>query len=122
MIDVKAFREERGITARDMIDVARESYPKYDKYLHSKVERPDEYGVRPVLALESAWECAFASTAKKCHKRDNRRLKARIQCRMTQTEFERLQHAFRRDGYTTMQEGMSNLIKQYINKGEPNEH
>lgn len=114
MIDVKAFREERGITARDMIDVARESYPKYDKYLHSKVERPDEYGVRPVLALESAWECAFASTAKKCHKRDNRRFKARIQCRMTQTEFDRLQHRFRSQGFDTMQAGIKYLITTYL--------
>lgn len=122
MLDVRQFRESRGISAKEMVEVAREEYPGYDKYLHSKVERPEEYGIRPVLGLESAWEAAFTGTAQKARRRDNRRLKARIQCRMTQTEFDRLQHAFRRDGYTTMQEGMSNLIKQYINKGEPNEH
>ena len=114
MLDVRQFRESRGISAKEMVEVAREEYPGYDKYLHSKVERPEEYGIRPVLGLESAWEAAFTGTAQKARRRDNRRLKARIQCRMTQTEFERLQHRFRAQGFDTMQAGVKYLITTYL--------
>lgn len=114
MLDVRQFKESRGITSKEMVEVAREQFPKYDKYLHSKVERPNDYGIRPVLALESAWESAFASTVPQCRKKDNRRLKARIQCRMTNTELERLQHALSADGYDTIQAGLTAIIKKYL--------
>lgn len=114
MLDVKAFREARGVTAKQCADVVREQYPGYDKHLHSKVEHPDRYGIRLVLSAEQALEDAFAATTQKPRKKDNRRLKAKIQCRMSESKFERLQRAFRRDGYATMQEGISYIINLYL--------
>lgn len=114
MLDVKAFRESRGVTAKQCADVVREQYPGYDKHLHSKVEHPDRYGIRLVLGAEQALEDAFSMTLPEPRKRDNRRLKAKIQCRMTETKFERLQRAFRKDGYATMQEGISYIINLYL--------
>lgn len=114
MLDVKAFRESRGATAKQCADVVREQYPGYDKHLHSKVEHPEKYGIRLVLGAEQALEDAFAATFPEPRKRDNRRLKARISCRMTETKFERLQRAFRQDGYATMQEGVSHLIDRFL--------
>ncbi len=114
MLDVKAFREARGVTAKQCADVVREQYPGYDKHLHSKVEHPDRYGIRLVLSAEQALEDAFSATSPEPRKRDNRRLKAKIQCRMTESKFERLQRAFRHDGYATMQEGISHLIDKFL--------
>lgn len=114
MLDVKQFRESRGITSKDMVDVAREQYPKYDKHLQSKLERPHEYGIRPLLALESAWEAAFSTTTPTCTKRDNRKLKARIQCRLTEREYAQLQRKFRVNGFDTMQDGIKYIIGKYL--------
>ena len=118
MLDVRQFRESRGITSKDMVEVAREQFPKYDKYLHSKVERPNDYGIRPVLALESAWESAFASTTPQCRRKDNRRLKARIQCRMTEREYEALQRRFKAQGFDTMQDGVKYIIGRYLEESK----
>lgn len=114
MLDVKAFREARGVTAKQCADVVREQYPGYDKHLHSKVEHPDRYGIRLVLGAEQALEDAFSTTLPEPRKRDNRRLRAKIQCRMTESKFERLQRAFRHDGYATMQEGVTHLIDKFL--------
>lgn len=114
MLDVKAFRESRGVTAKQCADAVREQYPGYDKHLHSKVEHPEKYGIRLVLGAEQALEDAFTVTFPEPRKKDNRRLKARISCRMTETKFERLQRAFRQDGYATMQEGVSHLIDRFL--------
>lgn len=118
MLDVKQFRESRGITSKEMVEVAREQYPKYDKYLQSKLEKPHEYGIRPLLALESAWEAAFTSTTPNCIKRDNRKLKARIQCRMTEREFEQLRRKFRLNGFDTMQDGLKHIINKYLEESK----
>lgn len=114
MLDVKAFRESRGVTAKQCADAVREQYHGYDKHLHSKVEHPEKYGIRLVLGAEQALEDAFTGTFPEPRKKDNRRLKARISCRMTETKFERLQRAFRQDGYSTMQEGISYIINLYL--------
>ena len=114
MIDLKSFREERNVAACDIVAVMREQYPGYDKTLQSKVERPDRYGIRLVNDAERLINEAFAKTAQEARRRDNRRLKARIQCRMTKTELERLQHALNADGYDTIQAGLTAIIKKYL--------
>ena len=38
MLHIKEFREEHGIYASQVVEVVRERYPGYDKYLNSKVE------------------------------------------------------------------------------------
>lgn len=120
MIDVKAFREERGITAKECVRVIKAQYAGYDKALHSKVENTSKYGVCLIDDAEHVLEEAFCKTAVNLPRRDNRRLKFRIQCRLSKTNYERLQQAFNRDGYITIQEGMSELIKRYIREGESN--
>ena len=114
MLDVKNFREERGVTAKQMVDVIREQYPKYDIRLHIKVERPEEYGVRLVNDAERLLEEAFAHTAPRPRRPDRRRLPKRIQCRLSTTHYERLQKAFREEGFETIQQGLQHLILRYL--------
>ncbi len=116
MLDVKQFRTERALPAKQIVAVVREQYPKYDKTLHSKVERPELYGVRLVRGAERLLEDAFAGTAPAAPKRENRRLPARLQCRVSRTDYRRLQLAFWSDGFGTMQSGLAHIIHAYLER------
>lgn len=118
MLDVKAFREERSLTAAQMVQVVREQYPKYDKYMHSKVERPEEYGVRLVNDAERLLEEAFSRTAPNARRKDSRRLPQRIQCRLSKKDYARLQQALKRAGYDTIQAGLAFIISHYLEQTE----
>lgn len=116
MLDVKQFRMERGLPAKQIVSVMKEQYPKYDKALHSKVERPEQYGIRLVCGAEKLLEAAFAGTAPAAPKRENRRLPARLQCRVSRTDYRRLQLAFWSDGFGTMQSGLAHIIHAYLER------
>ena len=116
MLQLKDFCSERGITGAQVVQVMREQYAGYDKYLHSKVCQPDKYGVRLVNDAERLLEDAFAKTAPDGRRRDCRRLPTRVQCRLSKTDYERLQQALRRDGFDTVQAGLAHIINMYINK------
>lgn len=116
MLDVKQFRTEHALPAKRIVAVMREQYPKYDKTLHSKVERPELYGVRLVRGAERLLADAFAGTAPEPRKRENRRLPARLQCRVSKGDYRRLQLAFRGDGFGTMQDGLAHIIHAYLER------
>lgn len=116
MLDVKQFRMERGLPAKRIVAVVREQYPKYDKALHSKIERPELYGIQLVRGAERLLEEAFAGTAPESRRRENRRLPARLQCRVSRTDYRRLQLAFRSDGFGTMQSGLAHIIHSYLER------
>lgn len=106
--------EERP--AKEYIEVIRLVAPRYDKHLHSKIKRPDLYGIRLTEAAEQAVQDAFGpprDTSKDYHK-----LKAKIQCRLTDAEIDRLQSALKADGFVTMQDCLSHLVRSYIERIE----
>lgn len=116
MLLVKQFREERGIGMLEAVSIIKEIHPGMDKPLLCKVENPDKYGVRLTTSAEQALEDAFTTTAPKVRKPDKRRKPMRIQCRLSKGQFELLQQALNKDGYTTMQEGISALIERYLHE------
>ena len=78
MLHIKEFREEHGIYASQVVEVVRERYPGYDKYLNSKVENPEKYGIRLVSDAEQMLENAFQRTLSAPRRPDRRRLPSRI--------------------------------------------
>jgi hypothetical protein len=118
MLDVKAFRESRGLEAKSIVEVMREKYPRYDKYLHSKVEHPELYAVRLVNEAEDLIEPAFLPTSPASHRPDRRRLPMRIQCRLSKAKYERLQLALNKVGYKTVQIGLNDIIDQWLTEKE----
>lgn len=116
MLLVKQFREERGISQPEAARAIRDFYPGMDKPLLSKVENPDKYGIRLVNGAEQALIDAFATTAVNVRKPDKRRKPKRIQCRMSQAQYERLQRALNAAGYDTMQDGIEAIINEWLNK------
>lgn len=116
MLQVKDFREQHGISQRDAVNVIKEQYPGMDKHLLSKVENPDKYGVRLVNGAEQALEDAFATTALKPRRPDKRRKPMRVSCRMSKTQYERLQQALNKAGYSTFQDGITAIITEWLNR------
>lgn len=116
MLHVKEFREERGLIQKEVIAVIQERYPGYDKPLNSKVENPEKYGVRLVNDAEQMLEDAFLKTSPIARKPDKCRLPQRVQCRLSKPVYERLQQALKRDGYDTVQAGITAIIDRYLDE------
>lgn len=106
--------------AKEYVEVIRTVAPKYDKQLHSKIQRPGLYGIRLTPAAEAAIVVAFGEPYNRS-KVDKHKLKAKVQCRLTEYEIDRLQQALQADGFLTMQDCLAHLVRAYIERIEANE-
>lgn len=114
MIQIKEFRESRKLSQRDIIDVVQESAPGFDKYLLSKVERPEKYGIRLLNGIEKNLLEAYPQTAPQPRKPDRRKNPCRLYCRVGKRMYGQLQRAFQADGFKTTQEGLVYIISKYL--------
>ena len=99
---------------KDIVCLVKTSYPKYDKYLHSKTKRPDEYGICLVNEAKELIKSVYGEKPQEPRRADKHRLQHKAQCRMTKSKFRRLQLCFKKDGYNTMQSGMDFIINEYL--------
>lgn len=114
--ELKELRLSSGIPVKEMVKVVRERYPKYDKTLQSKCER-DEYGVElRTDALEDLRRVFGGADGlpKKASKHGKHKLTNRIYARLTKSDFERLQLQMRQDGYATVQDWVTAMVKRYL--------
>lgn len=114
MIQMKEFREGRNLSQRDIIDVVQESAPGFDKYLLSKVERPEKYGIRLLNEIEQTLVEAFPQTAPEPRKPDRRKNPCRLYCRVGKRMYGQLQRALQADGFRTVQDGLVYIISKYL--------
>lgn len=114
MIQMKEFREGRNLSQRDIIDVVQESAPGFDKYLLSKVERPEKYGIRLLNEIEQNLVEAFPLTAPEARKPDRRKNPCRLYCRVGKRMYGQLQRALQADGFKTTQDGLVYIISKYL--------
>lgn len=114
MLLVKQFREERDVSQIAAANVIKEIHPGMDKHLLSKVENPDKYGIRLTNSAERALEDAFPTTVIKARRADRHRNKKKVQCRMSERLYERLQRALNKAGYNTMQDGLEFIINSWL--------
>ena len=115
-IDLKHLRISKGIPAKKMVAVVKAIYPKYDKTIQSKCENGNVYGVRLQVDAEDAICKEFAPEIKR-KKKDNHRLTYRISCRLETAEWNALMKNIKADGYSTVQDWLARVVKQY-NKGK----
>lgn len=119
MNELRDLRVSKQIPVRDMVKVVRELHPKYDKTMQSKCENGEAYGV---TILPDAMEVLYHRFAPERLKapapsRHGRHiLSCRISCRLTDGDYEALQQHIRADGYTTMQNWLSETVRQYLRK------
>ncbi len=112
-MDVKQYRTSRGLKAKDIVSVIREGYPRYDKFLHSKIENPD-CGVTLVPGAELLLTSAYGKEPQKRRRRDERRLPCRISARIESWKLERLQQRFLCG--QTMQDFLYDLVTKVLEK------
>jgi hypothetical protein len=111
-MDIKSFATEHGLQDKDIINLVKYWHPKYDKYLHSKVKRPDDYGIKLLDSVEKMLRETITSPVPR--RTDKRRKPCRVHVRLSKHDFKALQQCQKRDGYDTMQAEVSKIIKDYL--------
>lgn len=115
---LRELRVTYGINAWDMVDEVQKRYPKYDRTLHTKCERGDEYGVElREDAMESICK-RFLPEKKpvKARKRDFHRLTYRIYGRLTKTAYTALQRQIKADGFDSVQSWITYAVQRYLSE------
>lgn len=114
---IRFLREEKGIPAKDLVDVINETYVKYDKYLQSKVEKGDLYGIELRTDAIDALLRRFApeKLAEVRHKRGGRhKLSKSIYGRLPDKMYEELWDAIQKRGFTSMQSWLTYIVVHYL--------
>lgn len=119
-MNIPEFERTRGVAPGKIVQVIRDGgFRKYDKYLHSKVKKPDEYAVMLVPEAAKMLEQAFpADQPVKARRSENRRLTERVQCRLSSDAYAALQQALTRSEYETIQGLLAHIINLYIEREE----
>ena len=115
--ELQNLREFSGCKSIDMVEVVRGIYPRYDKYIHSKCENGKEYGIQLRQDAMNALVQRFAPELKKKPKKPNRSKANRIQVRLPDALFEKLQRELDRTG-VTMQSFLETLIIKSLSAQE----
>lgn len=115
--ELRDLRVSSGIPAPEIAAAIREVFPKFDRTLLSKCERPEDYGMKllprgmnAARALVPGW---------KPKSRDGHRNQFRIYCRMDAATYTELFWKTKQDGYKTMQDWIMDQIQKYIKEPRP---
>ena len=123
--DVKAIvelQDNRHIPTADIVEVVAAIYPKFDRFLLSKVKHGDETGVRLRADAQHELLTHFKVTqdASKAKRKPNRSKPKRISCRLTEKAYGLLQRELDRTG-VTLQSWLEALIAKALIGGEAGE-
>lgn len=116
---LRELRISHNIPGKDMIEVVKAIFPKYDKMLQSKCERSSEYGVRIRSEALDALYTKYAPELLEKEKRRRRgghRLTCKISCRLEDDEYNRLIACIKDDGFDQMQAWLTYIVRNYLKK------
>ena len=113
-MDIRLFQEQNGLRSNDVVAAMRTGYPKYDKYIHSHVLRPEAYGVKLVREAEQLIEGIFATEPQKRRHAEHRRNPYRLSFRTNKTILDQLQQAQKRCGMETMQDFLTHIVLTWL--------
>lgn len=122
---LRDLRVTKKIPAKDMIDLVREHYPKYDKALQSKCEHGDEYGIDIRSDAMDTLLAKFAPEqleAKKRRRNGGHRLTKRIMCRLEDEDYSALVQYITADGYTDMNAWLVSTVRSYLAEKRKDEY
>lgn len=119
--DLRDLRVQKQLPVKDMVEVVRTLYPKFDKTMQSKCENGGAYGVslRPdaMEALYKRFAPEILEGRRMPHK-ERHRLTCRISARLEDEDYKALQQHLEADGYSTMQELLTDLVRRYLKEKE----
>lgn len=115
--ELRNLRVRNQLQVKDMVEVVRTLYPKFDKTVQSKCENGDSYGImlRPdaMEALYKVFEPEALERRRRL-KKERHKLTCRISARLTDSEYLLLQQHMEADGYATMQELLTDLVRKRL--------
>lgn len=115
--DLRDLRVQKQLPVKEMVEVVRVLYPKFDKTVQSKCENGSSYGIslRPD-AMDALYQ-RFAPEVlegRRLTRRERHRLTCRISARLENDDYAALQQHLKADGYATMQDLLTDLVRQYL--------
>ena len=119
--DLRDLRVRKQLPVKDMVEVVRELYPKFDKTVQSKCENGDAYGI---LLRPDAMDAVYRRFApdilegRRLARRERHRLTCRISARLENADYAALQQHLKADGYATMQDLLTDLVRRYLKEKE----
>lgn len=114
---LKRLRLMTGLPSSTLVRTVREMYPRYDKYLQSKCERTEEYGVSLCKEALDTLIAAYAPEMdRKAPRAENRVRPCRVVCRLTEADYGLLQQLIQARGFGTVQEYMHQLLIRQIRR------
>lgn len=126
--ELKEFRLSHELMAQEMVDVLQGIYPKYDKTVQSKCENTEKYGVMlapegikllyETFAPDEPIPTKTGSKSRTPRRDSGNKLKCRISARLPDERLAQLQQHIKADGYSTMQEWISNQVENYLAQSE----
>lgn len=114
---LRALRLEKNIPPKEIVEVVREMFPKYDKMLQSKCEHSDTYGIE---LRKEAMDAILAKynpeqlEAIKRKRRGGHKLTKRISCRLADDEYDKLIKYTHEDGFDEMQAWLTFIVRKYL--------
>lgn len=125
--ELKDLRISHSLAARDMADAVQALYPRFDRYLLSKCEASDQYGVE---LKRDALKLLYMTYAPKEWKRiqrrhtDRHRLTRSIRCRLDEPTYQALLSVIHENGFETVQDWLESTVRVILGlrrKKAPNE-
>lgn len=119
--DLRDLRVQKQLPVKEMVEVVRTLYPKFDKTVQSKCENGGSYGIalRPdaMEALYKRFAPEVLEGRRLAHK-ERHRLTCRISARLENDDYAALQQHLKADGYATMQDLLTDLVRRYLKAKE----
>ena len=117
--ELRQLRLSQQIPAKDLVEVVRELYPKYDKTVQSKCENTEAYGTVLAANAMKLLRERFGRPVK-TSRHGKHRYTRRITCRLPDAEYAALQQRMVADGYSTAQALLTELVRRYLaERSEP---
>ena len=113
--ELKDLRVSRALAARDMAETVQALYPRFDRYLLSKCEASDQYGVELRRdALKQLYMKYAPEAWKKRRSRDRHRRSRSIRCRLDEDTYQALLAIIHEAGFSTVQDWLESQINVFI--------
>ena len=111
---LKDLRVSHAIAARDMAETVQDLYPRFDRYLLSKCEAADQYGVELRKdALKRLYMTYAPKEWKKIQRRhtDRHRFPRSIRCRLDEHTYQALLSLIHENGFNTVQDWLESTVR-----------
>lgn len=119
--DYPLYCRKANITRRQMIEVLKRQYPKYEKMAQTVVCNPDDYGAQLLPDAEALLVANFGyheGLSYKPKKKSNRRKANKLTVRLDDTMYARLLRYYSRSSFASMQDFVEAAISNMLDRVE----